>query len=197
MYLFIDCETTGLAKNFKAPATDIDNWPRLVQLAYLLYDEDENSIESYSAIIKPVGFEISADATKIHGIAHERALKDGILLVDALQRLRAAGYRSDLTITHNIDFDSKILLAEVIRIFGEDAYTEVGELIFGKDRCVCTMKKGISVCKLPGKYKDFKWPKLNELYKVLFQKDFVGAHDSACDVQAMADCYFEKKRRLL
>lgn len=33
MYLFFDTETTGLPKNWKAPVSDLNNWPRLVQLA--------------------------------------------------------------------------------------------------------------------------------------------------------------------
>jgi hypothetical protein len=37
MYLFFDTETTGLPKNYKAPVTDLNNWPRLVQLAWLFY----------------------------------------------------------------------------------------------------------------------------------------------------------------
>ena len=37
-YLFIDTETTGLPKEYDAPYTDIDNWPRLVQLAWIVYD---------------------------------------------------------------------------------------------------------------------------------------------------------------
>lgn len=38
MYLFIDCETTGPPKNYRAPVDDLDNWPRLVQLAWARYD---------------------------------------------------------------------------------------------------------------------------------------------------------------
>jgi len=30
MFLIFDTETTGLPRNFKAPLTDFDNWPRLV-----------------------------------------------------------------------------------------------------------------------------------------------------------------------
>jgi uncharacterized protein YprB with RNaseH-like and TPR domain len=37
MYLFFDTETTGLPKNWKAPVTDLNNWPRLVQFAFLKY----------------------------------------------------------------------------------------------------------------------------------------------------------------
>ncbi len=36
MYLIFDTETTGLPKNYNAPLTDADNWPRLVQLAQSL-----------------------------------------------------------------------------------------------------------------------------------------------------------------
>lgn len=36
-YLFIDTETTGLPKEYDAPYTDIDNWPRLVQLAWIVF----------------------------------------------------------------------------------------------------------------------------------------------------------------
>jgi len=44
MYLFFDTETTGLPKSWKAPVTDLNNWPRLVQLAYLQYDKDGTMI---------------------------------------------------------------------------------------------------------------------------------------------------------
>ena len=44
MYLFFDTETTGLPKNWKAPVTDLNNWPRLVQLAYLLYDTSDQEM---------------------------------------------------------------------------------------------------------------------------------------------------------
>ena len=36
MYLIFDTETTGLPRNFKAPITDTDNWPRVVQLGTML-----------------------------------------------------------------------------------------------------------------------------------------------------------------
>ena len=38
MFLIFDTETTGLPKNFKAPISDSDNWPRMVQLAWQLHD---------------------------------------------------------------------------------------------------------------------------------------------------------------
>jgi DNA polymerase III subunit epsilon len=60
MYLFFDTETTGLPRSWKAPITDLNNWPRLVQLAYLLYDSDGNELSGGDFIIKPEGFIIPA-----------------------------------------------------------------------------------------------------------------------------------------
>jgi hypothetical protein len=51
MYLFFDNETTVLPRNWKAPVTDLNNWPRVVQLAYLLYDENGNKITGGDYII--------------------------------------------------------------------------------------------------------------------------------------------------
>ena len=46
MYLFFDTETTGLPKRWNAPVTDLENWPRLVQLAWIMYDDRGNMLES-------------------------------------------------------------------------------------------------------------------------------------------------------
>jgi DNA polymerase III subunit epsilon len=73
MYLFFDTETTGLPKNWKAPVTDLNNWPRLVQLAYLLYDSNGNKISEGDHIIKPDDFIIPEDASRVHGISTEMA----------------------------------------------------------------------------------------------------------------------------
>ena len=55
-YLFFDTETTGVPKNYKAPITDLDNWPRLVQLGWILCDEQGSELQTGNDIIKPNGF---------------------------------------------------------------------------------------------------------------------------------------------
>ncbi len=76
MYLFFDTETTGVPANYRAPASDSNNWPRLVQIGWLLTDETAMQIESAEYLIKPDGFTIPQDAAKIHGITTELALKN-------------------------------------------------------------------------------------------------------------------------
>jgi hypothetical protein len=54
MLLFFDTETTGLPKYWKAPVTDTENWPRMVQLAWLLYDSEGNLMVSKMVKILPL-----------------------------------------------------------------------------------------------------------------------------------------------
>ena len=58
MYLIFDTETTGLPQNFNAPLSDSDNWPRMVQIAWQLHDEEGKLIENQDYIIKPEGYDI-------------------------------------------------------------------------------------------------------------------------------------------
>ena len=66
MYLFFDTETTGLPRNWRAPVTELDNWPRLVQIAWIAYDKEGTKISSNEFIVKPEGFSIPLRAEKIH-----------------------------------------------------------------------------------------------------------------------------------
>ncbi len=77
MYLIFDTETTGLPKNWRAPISDTNNWPRCVQIAWQLHDELGNLIESNSYLIKPDGYDIPYESEKIHGISTQLAELEG------------------------------------------------------------------------------------------------------------------------
>ncbi|MCJ8276491.1 MAG: hypothetical protein MJK18_06600, partial [Bdellovibrionales bacterium] len=49
-YLFFDTETTGLPKSYKAPYTDLENWPRVVQLSWLVTENNKVIKESDNVI---------------------------------------------------------------------------------------------------------------------------------------------------
>ena len=68
MYLIYDTETTGLPKNFSAPVSDSENWPRLVQVAWQLHNDMGELIEVKNFIVRPEGFTIPYNAEKIHGL---------------------------------------------------------------------------------------------------------------------------------
>ena len=62
-YLFFDTETTGLPKDFKIPRYVVSNWPRLVQLSWIVTDENGNRLKSGDHIIRPSGLVIYQDGS--------------------------------------------------------------------------------------------------------------------------------------
>ena len=185
MYLFFDTETTGIPKNYKAPASDLKNWPRLVQIAWLVTDDNGGEIRSAEHIVKPSGFTIPADAAKIHGITMDIAQERGEDIKAILDGIVKDIETAQVLIAHNMAFDEKILGAELLRA-GYSNYVEV------KQRR-CTMQSAKDFCRLPGPY-GYKWPTLNELHLKLFHESFSGAHRALVDVRACAKCYFELQR---
>ena len=188
MYLFFDTETSGLPKNYKAPASDTDNWPRLVQLAYIVYDSEGKELIAQDLIVKPVDFIIPKEASDIHGIPHEKALEVGLDLTDVLDTFGKDSEKCEFLVAHNMNYDKNILGAELIR----------NEKNFGvsKKKLICTMESTTDFCKIPNQY-GYKWPKLEELHKILFGYDFANAHDALIDIRVTANCFWELRRRSL
>jgi DNA polymerase III epsilon subunit-like protein len=182
MYLFFDTETTGLPRNWKAPVTDLNNWPRLVQLAFLEFDDDGNKISSGDYIIKPDGFTIPRDASNVHGITTDIALREGESLVFVLKEFIDLLQRADYLVAHNMAFDEKIIGAELLRNSMKN--------ILPSKRRICTMKSTTEFCAIEGYY-GYKWPKLSELHIKLFNVDFEEAHNAAADINATAKCFWE------
>lgn len=186
MYLIIDCETTGLPKNWKAPISNLENWPRVIQAAWARYDRNGQHIESKARLIRPEGFTIPDQARQVHGITTERALAEGQKLAAVLSELSAAASECEIIVAHNIRFDESVLSAEYLRLKTRPPFS-------GKKR-VCTMTETAEFCRIQGPY-GYKWPTLSQLHWELFKSGYEEAHDAGADVAACAKCFFELKRR--
>lgn len=179
MYLFFDTETTGVPKNYNAPVSDINNWPRMIQLAYLLQDAQGNELEAGNFLIIPDGFTIPPEVTRIHGITTEKAAAEGWELKSVLERFKLCIPRAEHIVGHNVRFDRYIVGCEFYRMAMQD-------LLHEKPR-ICTMMSG-------RKYFS-KWPKLEQLHRHLFGEGFEGAHDADRDIRATARCFWELRNR--
>lgn len=185
-YLFFDTETTGTPLNYKAPSSDTRNWPRLVQLGWILMTENGEKISKGNYIIKPDGFTIPAEATKIHRITTKMALELGYDLSYVIDKFLQDFNKAKYIVGHNIDFDKKIIGAELIRLSKPD--------IMNSKQAFCTMKSSTDFCKIPGYY-GYKYPKLQELYHKLFGRDYEDAHDAASDIEATQQCFWELRKK--
>ena len=189
-YLFFDTETTGVPENYKALASDIDNWPRLVQLAWVLVDDMGNELALSNDIIRPYGFIIPREATGVHGITTEYALAKGKGLYNTLIRFIDATMSADYIVGHNITYDIKVLQAELIG-------AKFNFSIENKPS-ICTMMNSVQYCAIPSfrSYGEkYKWPKLQELHNKLFGYNFAAAHDAMADIRATKRCFFAMSDR--
>jgi DNA polymerase III epsilon subunit-like protein len=179
MYLFFDTETTGLPLDWNAPA---EQFPRLVQLAYLLFDKDKTLYRSDNFIIKPEGFEIPKSVSDLHGITTEIALNEGENLKEILNIFVEHLNNTKYIIGHNLSFDRKIIRGEFIR----------NSIEYNSDDKIkiCTMNSSRKYCNIKG-VRGTKLPTLQELHIKLFGKSFEEAHNALADVNATSNCFWK------
>ncbi len=183
MFLVFDTETTGLPKKFKAPLTDFDNWPRMVQLAWQCHDVEGKLLYAKNHVIKPDGFTIPDDVVSVHGISNEIANEKGVDLKKALDDFIGDVKNAKFIIGHNVEFDINIVGCELLRSDMEETLTTHPSL--------CTKDESTEFCGLKNKSGSVKPPTLTELHIKLFNQPFAEAHNAAADVEYTTRCFLE------
>ena len=189
-YIFFDSESNGLPREPRLGVSFTSNWPRMIQLAWIVTDENGNILKRQSHIIYPQGFNIIEPIAKLTRITTERAQREGVDLYSVLTEFMEDVNDAQLLIAHNIDFDKRVVGCELYR-----ENMDYDSLL--NKSMVCTMQKSTNFCAIPsnGNHAGYKWPKLEELHQKLFGTTFSGAHDAMSDVEATRKCYFELKKK--
>ena len=200
--LIFDVETTGLLPKI-IKIEDIDSYPYIIQLSYILFDTDKNVLLDYfdNYIIQKRHTKIPIEVTRLTGINKEMCL-GGITMMTGLDKIYNAMKGADCIVAHNIEFDSRMLFIELMRNKGYIDINMSDGRLFDIIKLIernnyCTMKKGINICKIVAKSKDgkeyYKWPKLSELHKKLFDKDVDNLHNSLVDTLVCLRCCLKMK----
>lgn len=180
--LIFDTETTGLPMMAKARAETLENnWPNIVDIAWIVLDSDTNKIlQQKSYIIKPQGWVIPEDATAIHGIHQSFAESYGSPLKDVLKEFFET--ECDMYVAHNSYFDENVLMNAVHWVLD-------GKLYEFKKPIRCTMNIARRMCKLPftNGNSGYKSPKLSELYEHVFREKPIQSklHGAAYDTKIL------------
>ena len=195
-FLIIDTETNGLPPNYTKDSNNAENWPRLLQITWLvckkLMVSNDNvggwQVDELFLLkrelrnITPVNFKLDSNSSLIHGISEEFLCETGEdlkkVLVDFLDVVR----KCDGIIGHNIEFDINVIKAEMQRC-GIN-----GDEILDK-KCYCTMKASADLCKI-GDF-PYKYPTLQEAYRCFLKKDLQIDHNSMYDSFITMKCYNE------
>jgi len=160
--LIFDTETTGLPINKKQSAlSKPNNWPHIVSISWVIMDSKISEIiKEHNHIIKPLGWTIPQESTKIHGISHDMAVEKGDDLSEVIRQFMEDP--CDMIVGHNIEFDINVLINAIVWDLGMEPP------MFPRE--ICTMKLSTNLCKIPGKYRDYKYPSLKELYFRVFSR---------------------------
>ena len=175
--MVLDTETTGFPSSRNPQELDKFNSARLIELGYIIFDKSGKDIKKYDNLIIPDNFVITN--TFIHGIKQENALKNGKNINEVLDQLTLDLKNVDGIICHNISFDMAIILSEAYRANNLELVKLINEKLH-----ICSMAIGKKFMK------NDKNPKLIELYKFLFNKDFIQDHRALSDCVACSECYF-------
>ena len=183
MYLIIDTETSGLPINFSAPISELNNWPKILWLGYVLLSENFEIIREGNFYINP-NENIPNNVTKITNISNEIAKKYGNSISEVLNILKIVSKKAKYLIGHNLEYDYKVISAEIIR----------NDLRFSLNRKkrICLMKTSKDYVKVKNLNGEIINPKLSELFEKLFSKKF-DMKNSFDDIYCAHQCFIKLK----
>jgi len=181
--LFFDTETTGIPDHSAKWDVDFNDYPHIVQIAWVFGDVAE------SHIIRPVGWEIPEETTAVHGITTEYAMEHGEPFVFVMDRFIAFAQKAPLLCGHNIHFDTGIVKANILRELGHEYFiaNDVDAALF-KGKRIDTMRSTMKWVDARNSWGKLKFPNLGELYARCFPGETFPAHDALEDTKAVARC---------
>ncbi len=201
-FLVVDTETTGLPIVYDAPFTDVNNWPRIIELSWELCWENGETIEKACDLIQPDGWRFpTGDFWKEHGFNEAESMLNGVDIIIALTNLTVAMCCSDVMVCHNLSYDKPIIECEMYRysiypkavrrqLVENNIVLEAGLRLEGVPLLKeCTKLLSTPILKLPGFKGNYSWPKLEVAYEFMFGEKMSGAHHASSDVEATKKVY--------
>ena len=182
MYLIFDTTANGKPSSWKVPYTDSFNWPRMMHASWIVLDDQFKLVEDYNCAIKSDGYSLSEEALERSGEEKEKFEK-GDDLIEVLKKFKESLEKVQYIISFNLNFNENIIAAEYHRDGQKNPLLYVDKF--------CLMQESTYFCKIPGRGGKYKWPSLNELHGILFQKKFSPAGNARADVIAASRAFIK------
>lgn len=172
IFLF-DIETDGLIEK--------DNIPNTIQVSWMVMDVEGVVYKKTTELIN-CNFNDKSDAFKINKINPEIIRKIGREPVEVYQELTYDLKYCNIISSHNLKFDLTVLTKEFENYNIEFEFNNIDKF--------CTMEFGMELMKNEENPKP-KYPKLIELFELLFNHKTKQFHNSHSDVTILAKCVKE------
>ncbi len=178
-FLVVDTETSGLPKNWSAPYSSEKNWPHIIQIAWIIYDQNHQEIKRENHYINNIGVKIDKAALKVHHIDAEYLQANGeakekvmLSFADDIEKYRP------LVIGHFIELEYHMVNVELHRIGRKNIFKD---LVF-----FCTMKASAPYITNTV----ISYLKLDKFYTVLFNEIPENVHNALSDTLNTAKIFF-------
>ena len=183
--LFFDTETTGLP-NRMDPACgrthSANGQPRPVQIGWIITDEKGTVLSRKNLFIRPDDFTMPEAVSQFNGIYNEDLKEKGLDEHDVLKTFVRDLHDCDMEVGHNVSFDRSVIGSRLEEL----GYTAERDFLKSQPAMDTMIASKEWFNHIRGKF-----PKLTELYRKLFGRDFDGAHDAMADITATMNCFFE------
>jgi len=176
-----DTETTWFIDKKE---NDLTKQPRIIQFAGILWDLEDwkfKEVKRVNILINPK-IPIPFASSKVHHI-YDVDVKNADFIENKIDEFLSYINESDVIVGHNIEYDEEMIKLELKRLNEEYKYNP--------KQVICTMKTTVDFCAIRWNWERYKYPKLWELHKKLFDEYFVWAHDAIVDVEATVKCFVE------
>ena len=181
MFLLFDISANGNPRSWKAPYTDTFNWPRMIHLAWLVYDKKGQLVEDKDFMVNPVGYDVSPETLMRHKLQEDMMQQTGLPVQDVLSSFNESVNASTFIIAFNLQFHENVIMSEF--------YRENIESKFFLAERICLMRESTYFCKLEGPNGRYKWPSLLQLHTKLFGGGFENNGNAHNDVMAVSRCF--------
>ena len=181
--VIFDTETTGTVEKGLNWWEHFDQFPYIVQLAWIKGDKEE------SHIIMPDGYTIPDEVIAIHGITNEIAKAKGEPLSLVIDKFISDCIGAEFICGHNIHFDTSIVKANILRTLGQEYYDtfNVEDALY-KGKRIDTMRSTIKWVDARTSNGRVKFPNLEELFSRCFPGQTFPAHNALEDCKAVKAC---------
>lgn len=179
--LFVDTETTGLPKKWNEAYSTKNNWPHIVQIAWIITDFKGKVLKKENHYIKIGEEKISENAYKIHHISSKFLSLHGkprAWVLDLFdQDIR---YYQPLLVGHFMELDFHMLKADYFR-------SDLSTYILDQLPQYCTMQTSSRYVRNP----EVQGLRLGEFYTYLFNEKARKMHNALADTETTLKIFFE------
>lgn len=183
--LFVDTETSGLPPDWNLPYAVEQNWPYIVQVAWLIYTREGEQVKAANHYMPlPAGVTIDPSSAKVHGLTPEFLQERGEDRGTVMQQLHDdLAHYQPLVVAHFMELDLHMIGAGFHRAHLDNPLQHLPTF--------CTMKLTEGFVRPVQQ----RYLHLGDLYTRLFQEPLLHQHDAWVDAQAVAQCFFEMQRK--